>query len=72
MNQPRTNPDTKSKEYHLRDTDPMLNISGFICQFTTNVSNMLNNFRSAKITIRRALLIKTTKKEADDHPPASL
>jgi len=32
------NPDTKSREYHLRDTGPMANISGFMLQFTTKVS----------------------------------
>ena len=62
MNHPRMNPEMKSREYHLIEKAPMLNSSGLTCQFTTNVSNIIFYFRSAKIAIRRAFYIKTTKK----------
>ena len=38
MNHPRMNPEMKRSEYHLSETGPILKISGFICQFTANVS----------------------------------
>jgi hypothetical protein len=66
------NPDMKSREYHLIESAPNERISGFTFQFTTNVSSIILRFKSAKIIIRRAILIKTTKKEADDLSSASL
>ena len=42
------NPEMKSSEYHLRDTGPMLNISGFTFQCIANVSNIVVYLRNRK------------------------
>lgn len=40
MNQPKTKPDTKRREYHLSENEPMLKISGLTCQCIARKSNI--------------------------------
>ena len=55
MNHPRINPDTKSREYHLRETGPIERISGFILQLTTKVSNII--YKKLKPAFPQALSV---------------
>ena len=41
INHPRINPDTKSREYHLREIGPKDRSSGLTLQFIAKVSNII-------------------------------
>ena len=43
INHPIMNPETKSREYHLIDSDPIWKISGSTCQYIASKSTIVNS-----------------------------